>query len=238
MSDKENGNGAEQALEQASVALPEVWDRTQGDAVTTFAAELDQRWRIAKMIASSGMVSPSQRKPEAVMAIMLSAYELGIPLMQALRGMYFVSGKIGFEGHLMDALAVSRCGVTKTIIKREWNECSIVLHREKWDDIPVSYTLDDAKRAKLISDYDAKAKTVKSAKQGWVQNPREMLYWRALSTGLKIIAPDYFGGVYSLDELEQISSDHSQASAPATGAELDALEAEVVDTDTLDMFEE
>ncbi len=202
-----------------------VWNRS-GDMVMQFAggqeaASLEVRWRIAKAIAGSGMTQ--HKKPEAVLAIMLTCYEMGLPVMQGLRGMYLVSGKIGLEGHLMDALAIERCRVSKTVVEQSLERCRLVLHRPDWDDLEVEYTMADAIRANLVSKVDGD--NVVSQKQPWRQHPKDMLYWRALSKGLKQIAPDYFGGVYHADELEEEVAMQKRADTVATNDELDALEA-------------
>ena len=118
--------------------LPEAWDR-QGDLVTAFAAHLEVRWRVAQILAKSGMVR--EKRPEAIMAMQLKAYEMGLPLMQALSGMYFVDGKVALEGHLMDALAIQRCGVSKTVHERSDSVCRMTLHREGWSDLAVEYSI-------------------------------------------------------------------------------------------------
>ena len=236
-----NGNGTDvpALVGEVSMQLPDVWDR-KGDMVVQFVEHLDGRWRIAKAIAASGLTA--HRKPEAILAIQLAAYEVGLPLMQALRGMYMVGGKLALEGHLMDALAIQRCGVTKTIVKRDWDGCAMVLHRSGWDDVQVSFDLEDAKRAGLVSDWDVETTQVKSTKTPWRTHPRNMLYWRTLSDGLKIIAPDFFGGIYTTDELEHVADAHVVAGTPSVGAELDALEQakpsqDEQNTETPDLFE-
>lgn len=230
----EQRNQAVQAM--AELDLP-TWDRG-GDMVMQFAQDLDQRWRIAQMIAKSGMTR--HRKPEAIMAIMLKAYEIGVPLMQALGAMYFVDGKVAMEGHLMDALAIDRCGVTKTVHEQTIRGCRMTLHRQGWDDLDVSYMLDDAQRAGLVQEVTDDGQLVPGRVRGkprlnWKKHPREMYYWRALSRGLKQIAPDYFGGVYTLDELEVEAEVAERASRSGANEELDALEAGIdPDEDAMD----
>lgn len=202
----------------ASLDVPEHWNR-QGDVVMAFAEHLDTRWRIAQMLVKSGMVR--QKRPEAIMAIQLKAFEMGVPLMQALGGMYFVDGKVSLEGHLMDALAIQRCGVTKTIEESTDERCRIVLHREGWDDLPSEYTVEDAASAGLVTIKDGK---VTARKPNWTKYRKRMLYWRALSNGLSQIAPDYFGGVYLYDELEESAAIRSAIDDNrSTNEELDRL---------------
>jgi hypothetical protein len=204
--------------------LPDSWDR-RGDVVIAFAEHMDTRWRIANMLVQSGMIR--EKKPEAVMAIQLKAFEMGVPLMQALGGMYFVDGKVALEGHLMDALAIQRCGVKKTVLERSDARCKMTLHREGWDPLPVEYTMEDAQRAGLVTITDD---GFRSTKKNWTKHPKQMLYWRALSDGLRQIAPDYFGGTYTLDELESAAEIRATIEANrSTNDEVNALIAKGTD---------
>jgi len=214
--------------------LPEVWDR-KSDAVVQFGKDLDTRLMIARAIASSGMTH--HKTAEAVMTIALTAYEMGLPLMQALRGMYVVSGKIAIEGHLMDALAIQRCGVTKTKTRSDNETCELVLHRPGWDDISVSFTLEDAIRAGCIQSVKDGKVIPFPKRETWAKHTRNMLYWRALSEGLRQIAPDYFGGVYHLDELQEAVGVGQQSKHVSTNDELDALR-EGVEPDSEELSEQ
>lgn len=213
--------------EVAPPPIPEAWDR-RTDMVMAFAADLKVRWRVANILAKSGMVR--ENRPEAVMAIMMKAFEIGVPVMQAMSGMFFVDGKIALEGHLMDALAIQRCGVRKTVHESTRRLCRLTLHRDGWDSCDVTFTLEDAKAAMLIKDFDAETGEVTPAisntgkqKLQWKKHTEEMLYWRALSKGLKRIAPDYFGGTYTVDELEPQVEMVSRGRV-GTNDELDALD--------------
>lgn len=212
-------------VNSAAMALPEQWDRG-GDMVLQFALHGEERYRLAATIAKGGLTH--HKSPEAVLTIMLAAFEVGLPFMQALRGMYYVDGKLGMEGHLMDALAIQRCGVRKTVVESTRERCELVLHRGGWDDLRVSYDLDDAQRAGCIKGHkDGKIEPAMS-KSGkpqltWVKHTEEMLYWRCLSKGLKRIAPDFFGGIYTLDELEQVAE--AQVVASSNRSTMEELEA-------------
>lgn len=216
--------------EVGTMNLPEVWDR-KGDAVVEFGRDLDLRLQIAGAVAKSGMTH--HKTPEAVMTIALTAFEMGLPLMQALRGMYVVGGKIGIEGHLMDALAIQRCGVKKTKVQSDERVCELILHRPGWDALTVKYTIEDAARAGMVREANGKF-VAAQGKDTWTKNPRAMLYWRALSEGLRQIAPDYFGGVYHLDELQEVTEIQRGASTVSTNQELDALR-EGVEPDPVEM---
>ena len=184
------------------------------DSVMSFAGHdekaLDTRWRIATMLVKSGLVP--QKRPEEVMGVMLKAYEMGIPVMQACATMHMVNGRFGMEAAMMDALAIQRCGVRKQVLEQTPEKCVLVLKREDWDDLTVTYTMEDAKLAGL------------SNKDNYKRHPAAMLYARALSRGIKQIAPDYFTSIYVLEELEhELSMQPAAGSNRSTDDELDAL---------------
>lgn len=189
------------------IEIGEGWSTT-GHSVDSFIEKGNDRYKLAARIAKGGL--SHHKTPEAVFTIMLAAHEMGIPVMQAMRGMYVVQGKLALEGHLMDGLAISRCGVTKKVVERSLQRCEIVFSRPGWEDYASEYDLRDAERAGLIKELNWETGEFKPAvKNGkpqmtWVKHTREMLYWRALSAGLKVVAPDFFGGLYHTDELSHL----------------------------------
>lgn len=60
--------------------------------------------------------------------------------------------------------------------------------------LPVSYSMEDAKRAKLVK-----------ADGGWVKNPAEMLRARAVSRAMRMYCPSIVAGVYTPEEIEDAS---------------------------------
>lgn len=202
--------------------------RFKDDAILYVFDNIDAYMKMARSIARSGV---THHKTEAhVITIAMAAYEMGLGVMEALRGMYVVDGKLAMETWLLDRLAISR-GVTKTIHETGLFRCRLTLHHDDRPDVESEFTLEDAKRAGIIKDYDSETYAVdpvitrKGRKRGvWDKHPEELLYWRALSKGLRRIAPDLFGGVYTADEADGI--DPRKAHEPATtdtNAELDAL---------------
>lgn len=158
------------------------------DPVSGFVATLNERWRLAQMIVQAGM-APPKMSPQGVMAVMLRAHELGIGPMQALSTVYWFDGKFCLAAALMDGLAVDRCGVVKQLVSLTDAECSMKFMRAGWPDLDVSYTKDEAQAAGL------------TGKDNWRKNPRAMLLARCTARGIRLIAPDYFAGTYSIEEM-------------------------------------
>lgn len=178
---------------------------------------------MATKIAKSGQYK-NAKTAEAAVAIMLTAYEMDIPISSALRGLYSVRGKLEMETWLMAGLAVSKCGVTWTDVEVGPRRVRLMLHRAGWEDKPVEFTLEHAQQAGNIRDLDPETGEFKQAgdKGNYVKATEEMLYWRALSKGIKRMAPDYFGGVYSMGELA-VEAAAAVGGRPAGAADLEAL---------------
>jgi hypothetical protein len=192
---------------------------------------------MATKIAKSGQYKTA-KTPEAAVAIMLTAYEMDIPISSALRGLYSVRGKLEMETWLMAGLAVSKCGVTWTDEEVGPRRVRLTLHRAGWEDKPVEFSLEHAQQAGNIRDLNPETGEFKQAgdKGNYVKATEEMLYWRALSKGIKRIAPDYFGGVYSMGELA-VEAAASIGGRPAGASDLEAL-MKGVEPDPLVMYED
>lgn len=190
------------------------YDRSQGDAVAQFSQKLQVRWWLAQVLAASGMVP--DRKPEAVMAKMLKAFELNIPTMQAMASLTFINGKVGMEAKLMDALAVKNCGIRKKIHRSDDEVADIEFFRDGWDSVRVVFTVEEARTAGLVTDH-------LKPDSAWKRWRPDMLYARALARGLRRIAPDYFSGTLIDDELGEIAELAKMAARSSTNEDLDAL---------------
>lgn len=155
----------------------------------SFVDNIEGYWRLANMLVKSGMVP--QKNPEAAMAILLKAHELGIPAMHAFANVHFFDGKLVESAALMVGMAAERCAVSYEVI--EWNDqkCSLLFTRPGWSKpLPSEWTIEDAKRAGLLG------------KDNWRKYPKAMLLARAQAQGVRAIAPDRFAGVYASEEMD------------------------------------
>lgn len=169
-----------------------------------FMNRFDDFSRMSGMLAKSGMYK--HKTAQAVGAILLYALEMGIPITHALRGMYHIpGGSLGMEGQLMLGLARSRCGVTLSDIKRSREEYSAVLHRGD-ESHPISFTTEQAATAGLLR--EKPDGTLQGSKDVWDKWREDMLQWRAISQGLRVIAPDFFLNIYSSEEALALQAAH------------------------------
>jgi hypothetical protein len=184
------------------------------------ASEIDYTWKLASKLSDTEFTpKPMRGKPEAVLACILTGRELQIGPMQSLRDVYLVNGKPSLAATLMVARVRALGHRFKTL--RNTDELATVqIHRkgEAAPEPPVTFTIEDAKRAKLIS------------KDVWQQYPARMCWARAASACCRRDCPEALGGAgYTREELED---DDAQTEAtwgepvadPVTGEVYDPIE--------------
>lgn len=181
----------------------EATERRISDDTLSYAFDRLSKWKdMAKALIQAAAVP--QKNTSEVVTVLMMAHDMGLPQMVALRGMYVVNKKVAIETWLMDLVA-TRLGVTKEVVEETPTECRILLHRDGAPDIESSFTLEEAKSAGLIRDYDDMGKVSPAPRRDvWKAYTRDMLFWRSLARGLRRIAPDMFGGVYLRDEVAGI----------------------------------
>jgi len=145
----------------------------------------------ASVLVKSGFLPKAVDTPEKAVAIMLSGKELGVPAMQALRGITVIQGTPTIKPELMLALCIHR--VPEFTFK--WGKCdtqtaTFICQRPGMAAAYTStFTMADAKQAGLL------------AKGGsWNTYPANMLRWRALANALHAVCPDVLVGVYTPEE--------------------------------------
>ncbi len=141
--------------------------------------DFDATYRLAKNIALANLMPDKLRgKPNDVLVTILYGQELGIAPMQAVQSIYVVDGKPTISAHLWVALA-RKAGHKVRVTEETEQACTVAVTR--YDDpepVVVTYTMDDAKRAKL------------TGKNNWQQHPAAMLYARAVSTACRRACPE------------------------------------------------
>ncbi len=126
-----------------------------------------------------------------IMMTVLAARELGISPMLALNGgLNNIQGKIEISARMMNAL-MRRAGIKITIKESTDERCTLIGVRGDGDRAEVSYSLADARLAGLVKPGG-----------GWVKNPKDMCFARAISRLARQIAPDVIGGCYVEGEIK------------------------------------
>ena len=151
-------------------------------------ATMDGMMKQAAALVKSGLLPPDVKTAEAALAIMLTGRELGIPPMQAFRSIYIVKGRPTLSAQLMGAM-ILKAGHTYQVVIADNATCSIKFTRRGGQSYTHTFTLADAKTAKL-ADGDT-----------WSKYPKAMLFSRCMSAGARIAMPDVIAGMYTPEEL-------------------------------------
>lgn len=169
--------------------------------------ELDETLRIANVFARSGFFNDASDVAKACVKIM-AGREIGFGPFASMNGVYVIitpatekrkeQTKIMIGATLM-AAAVLRAGYKYRIKVLTQHGCIIEFFSRTGESLGESeFTTQNAKDAALIKDWS-----------NWTKHPRNMLFARAMSNGVKWYCPDVFGGVpvyvpeeFGIDEAE------------------------------------
>lgn len=149
---------------------------------------------LGQVLSQSGYFQDARDAAQAVVKV-LAGQELGFGPVASMTGINIIKGKVSLSANLM-AAAIKRSGrYTFRLAKGHPTdaECTIEFFErsgDKWESLGSStFTAEDAKRAGLGGD-------------NWRKYPRNMLYARAMSNGVKWYCPDISGSpLYTPDEL-------------------------------------
>lgn len=162
-------------------------------------ADLDQAFRLAKMLAQSSMVPQALRgSPQNCLVTMLLGRELGLSWIQAIRGIYVLpSGQPGLRGTLLLA-RIRSAGHRYEFIETE-DSCEFVVTR-KDEEFKIRYTgkftLADAQAAGLVREHDGRlvARSRSGEPLPWELYRKDMLQWRAVARGAARGCPELIFG--------------------------------------------
>lgn len=174
----------------------------------------DDAERAAKAMAASGYFQDAHQAAQAVVKI-LAGSELGFGPFAAMSGVYIISGRPSIGANLM-AAAVKKSGrYNYRIVEMSEKSCSIDFYEGSEKIGNSTFTLEDGRKAgtKNLDKY-----------------PRNMLFARAISNGVKWFCPDVFNGspVYTPEELgANVNEDGEVIEAPFTSAPTTNQPAEI-----------
>jgi hypothetical protein len=166
---------------------------------------LNTAHKLATQICHTEFVPKGLRgSPEKVLAALLLGREKGVGAMTALTHIDVIEGKAGANAALKQALAESSGARFKV---REFTDQRCVIHAwspgDNGEPTIVTWTMDDAKKAGL------------AGKNVWRQYPRKMLFRRAMSDAVDLVAASAVCGLPPT--LEDIEDEY----APSTPAPAD-----------------
>lgn len=152
---------------------------------------VDDVSRVAKALAASGYFKDANDVAKAFVKV-LAGHELGIPAFAAMTGIHIIQGKPEIGANILASLVKCSGKYNYKVTAHNDEICSIEFFEkwgDKWEKIGTSeFSASDAKRA---------------GTQNMQKFPRNMLFARAMSNGVRWHCPDVTSGVavYSTGEI-------------------------------------
>lgn len=164
---------------------------------------LKEPMAIGEVFAASGMFPDIKTQAQAVVKIM-AGKELGLSPLQSVCGIYMVNGRLALQANVMASLIRRSEKYEYTVDSLTAEECTISFYDisdEESSPLGVSnFTIKDAAKAGLVN------------KDNWKNHPKNMLFARALSNGVRWYCPDAICGWYSVEEMNDIQEPPIEAS--------------------------
>lgn len=208
------------------VPLPSKWQQIMAIAETVAMANL-----APKDLRGKGNVANAA-------LVLLAANDLGIPLTQAIQKLAPVNGRLVMSAELMVAL-VRRDGHRIAVNASDWSGCTVTGERsDTGETMSVSFTLDDAQMAELISGLDENGHPVALSSDGkalpWQLYPGDLCYARAISRLCRRLFPDSLGGIsYTPEELGDVAEYDAPIGGSGDGAKPTGAEPANLSVDEL-----
>lgn len=161
-------------------------------ALTIRQVSLDNMMTLAEAFARSGFFKDANDAAKAIVKIQ-AGRELGIPPVAAMTGINIVQGKINLSANVLASLVKRHPSYNYAIEELDDTMCEISFFENGNISGVSTFTMEDAAKAGLANGTN------------WTKYPRNMLFARAISNGVKWYCPDVMGGapVYTPDEMGQ-----------------------------------
>ena len=131
------------------------------------------------------------KKPTEAMALMLIAQAEGKHPATVFSQYHVIQGRPALKADAMLA-RFQQAGGSVQWMERTDKACAATFAHPQGGKCDIRWTLDDAKRAGLLS-----------GKSNWTQYPRQMLSARVVSEGVRAVFPGVLGGFYTPEEVSQ-----------------------------------
>lgn len=147
---------------------------------------------LGEIFARSGFFNDAREASKAIVKI-LAGQELGLPPIASMTGIDIIKGKVSLSAGVM-ATVLKRYGDYDYRIKEHNNDSCEIEFFYKDESLGVSsFTIEDATQAGIFK-----------INSNYKKYPRNMLFARAMSNGIRWFCPEVLGGpTYTPDELEQ-----------------------------------
>jgi hypothetical protein len=150
---------------------------------------IDESMQMAKLFAESGMFLDAKQQAQAFVKI-IAGKEVGIPAFASMSGIHIIQGKPTIGAGIIASCIKGSGKYDYKVVQMDEKICSIDFFQGKENIGNSTFTIEDAKKAgtKNIDKF-----------------PKNMLFARAISNGVKWFCPDVFAGpVYVPEEMESI----------------------------------
>ena len=135
---------------------------------------------LGEVFVQSGFFADTKEKSQAIVKI-LAGREIKISPIDAMTGIHIIKGKVALGSNLMAAGVKKSEKYDYKVITHTEKECVIKFFEGKDEIGTSSFSLEDAKQAGVLYN------------DVWKKYPKNMLFARAMSNGVKWYCPDVFG---------------------------------------------
>lgn len=174
--------------------------KTEAAPAVSLSAEqrkFNQAMQTARTLAASTIVPVHFRgKPEDVFACIMLGSELGFKPMMSLNSIVIIQGNATLKAQTMLATVKARCPSAIITITVDEEKKAVLVNAKRDADCPgyvATWTMEKAKQMGL------------TAKDNYIKQPMTMLRWRAISEALRIVFADILMGIYSSEEMMDMS---------------------------------
>ena len=182
--------------------------------------------KLGQILVKSRMLPKAVSTPEAAVAIMIKARELGIGIMEGFTSINIIQGSPTISPQLMIALAERSGQLEDAVWTDDGDTATCTVKRRGRTANVATFSMKNAEDLGL------------AGKQNWQQQPVTMRKWRATSAAFRVTFADVLAGIYTPEEMGADVDDEGQVVAlPArskteqlTAAAKKNKAAEVIDT--------
>lgn len=157
--------------------------------------QLREPMAISEVFAESGMFPDIKSKAQACVKV-LAGKELGLSPFESMKNLYLINGKLAIQSNALASLIKMNKKYDYKVETLTSEECKIrffQIEGDKLKDIGLSeFSIKDAAKAGIIN------------KDNWKNYPRNQLFARALSNGVRWFCPDAACGWHTSEEMENV----------------------------------